>query len=306
MTELIEKMNGIIVPLVTPLTAKGSIDEDSLRRLAAFVVDGGVNGVFVMGTTGEFQYISEEQQRVAIQIVVDEVGHRTLVVAGVTGSSIEKTTRNLVIAGKMSKPPHAAVIAPLCYHSNRGLPQHVERLNAITELPILLYNNLGIVTRRWKRKDIIPDIVRRIAHLDNVVGLKDSSGNINWLSQILKNQSPNFRVFQGEESQILAALRLGVVGAVPSIGNIVPDLCAKMYASYLSGDTQAAERNQQAIIAIHDLYLKFENIPRVLKECLLHKGVITTSVSCQPFEGSLGPVMKKIDAKVRALDRLDE
>ena len=140
MLELNEKMNGIIVPLVTPLTAKGGIDEDSLRSLANFVVDGGVNGVFVMGTTGEFQYLSDEQQGVAIQIVVDEVGHRTHVVAGVTGSSIEKTTRNLIFAGKMSKPPHAAVIAPLCYHSNRGLPQHVERLNAITELPILLYN----------------------------------------------------------------------------------------------------------------------------------------------------------------------
>ncbi len=113
MTDLSQKLHGIIVPLVTPLKADGRVDEKSLRNLANHVVDGGVNGIFVMGTTGEFQYLPFEQQRLAIGTVADEVGDRTLVVAGVTGKSVEETIRNVTVISSLSKTPDALVVAPL-------------------------------------------------------------------------------------------------------------------------------------------------------------------------------------------------
>ena len=161
MSELITKLHGIVVPMVTPLTPEGDIDEDSLRSLTRYLVDAGVNGIFVMGTTGEFSYIVAADQWSAVETVVEEVKQRTYVVAGVTGNSIEETVRNVTILGALSKRPDALVVAPLYYHSNRKLTQHMTRLCKVSSLPLLLYNNIDIVRRRWKRKDIIPEIDSR-------------------------------------------------------------------------------------------------------------------------------------------------
>ena len=300
MSDLIDRLHGIFVPIVTPLTGDGDIDIRSLRSLSRYLVDKGVHGLFVMGTTGEFAYISAGDQRMGIEAVVEEVGDRTTVVAGVTGDSIEDTVRNIVLLCGSQNPPHALVIAPLCYHSNRKLPQHMERLCNITRLPFLLYNNIGIVKRRWKRKDIIPDLIGRIANQEKVMGIKDSSGNLNYLEQILAYQSDAFRVFQGEESQLLSALQLGAVGAVPSIGNILPQACVGLYRSYKEFDLDSARRYQKIIIDTHDVYLRFGNIPAVLKHYLARKGIIETGSSFASFGSEINRVVDRLE------DRLDE
>lgn len=302
MTNIYDRLQGIIVPLVTPFTAHGQVDEESLRRLTNHVVDGGVNGIFVMGTTGEFQYLPYEAQRLAIEVVIDEVKDRALVVAGVTGGSIEETVRNLTIIGNLSKPPHAVVVAPLCYHSNRKLPQHMARLCAMSRLPVLLYNNIGIVTRRWKRKDIIPALAGRMAALENIVGIKDSSGNLEYLIQVLEHRSSTFRVFQGEEILILPALQQGAAGAVPSLVNILPELCTELYRSFQKGDTDTADTYQQRIIAIRRLYPCIEVIPRVLKEYLVRRGIIASNTSYLPEDARIPAVVDRIEAEIRSFE----
>ncbi len=217
MADFYDMLHGIIVPLLTPFTADWQVDEESLRRLTNHVIEGSVSGIFVMGTTEEFQYLPYEARRFAIEVVIDEVKDRVLVAAGVTGASIEETVRNLTAICTMPKQPHAVVVAPLCYHSNRKLPQHIERLSAISTLPVLLYNNIGIVKRRWKRKDIIPDLVERMAALENIAGMKDSSANLEYLTQVLTYRSSTFRVFQSEEISILPAYVLNTRARVTHI-----------------------------------------------------------------------------------------
>lgn len=298
MSDLIDRLHGIFVPIVTPLTQDGDIDLASLSSLASYLVDAGVHGLFVMGTTGEFPYIEAEDQWAGIEAVVQEVGDRTMVVAGVTGNSIEETVRNMVVLESLSNRPHALVVAPLCYHSNRKLPQHMERLGHITGLPILLYNNIGIVKRHWKRKDIIPELAGRIANQDNVLGIKDSSGNLNYLEQVLAHQSDAFKVFQGEESQMLSALQLGAVGAVPSIGNILPEACVGLYRSYRDYDLEAARKYQQIIIETHDHYLRYGNIPAVLKHYLARKGIVATGNTFLPFKGEIDRVIDRLEDRM--------
>ena len=299
MVDSYDRLQGIIVPLVTPFTANGNVDEESLRRLTNHVIDGGVNGIFVMGTTGEFQYLPHETQRFAVEVVIDEVKDRVLVAAGVTGESIEETVRNMVTVSTMPKPPHAAVIAPLCYHSNRKLPQHIERISAISTLPVLLYNNIGIVTRRWKRKDIIPELVGRVAAFENIVGIKDSSGNLEYLTQVLAHRSPRFRVFQGEEIAILEALERGADGAVPSMGNIVPELYTGLYRSFQKGDREVAYTYQQRIIALRHLYPDLSLIPGILKEYLLRQGIIACNRSYIPEDARIPAAVDRIEAKIK-------
>jgi 4-hydroxy-tetrahydrodipicolinate synthase len=292
MADISDKLKGIIVPLLTPLSADGHVDETSLRTLANHVVDGGVNGIFVMGTTGEFQYLPFDEQRSAIEAVADEVGQRCLVVAGVTGNSMEETIRNTTVIGSLPTPPQALVVAPLCYHSNRDLPQHMERLSSISALPILLYNNIGIVTRRWKR---------RMALMDDIVGIKDSSGNLDYLSRILRHQSPAFRVFQGEEKLILPALKKGTDGAVPSMGNILPGLCANLYDAYLKKDMKTAEAYQGAMAQIDALYPNSFSIAPILKAYLARKGIIANAMSFIPFKGHIEPIMARFESTIQEL-----
>jgi 4-hydroxy-tetrahydrodipicolinate synthase len=274
------------------------MDLIGLRSLVNYLIDGGVDGIFVMGTTGEFQFFSAEEQWSAIETVVDEVGNRALVVAGATGLSIEETARNVVTLDSMSKRPDALVVAPLCYHSNRKLPQHMERLCKITHLPLILYNNIGIVDRRWKRKDIIPDIVARIASLEKIQGIKDSSGNLNYIQQIISCQSSAFRVFQGEESLIFPALQLGAVGAVPSIGNILPEICSDLLHAFLEQDIDTAKTYQEFINETHDIYIKYGSVPRVLKEYLARKGIIDSGHAHISFSGDIDFVLNSVEEKI--------
>jgi 4-hydroxy-tetrahydrodipicolinate synthase len=301
MVDISDKLRGIIVPLLTPLSGDGRVDEISLRNLANYVVDGGVNGIFVMGTTGEFQYLPFDEQRAAIEAVADEVGRRCLVVAGVTGNSMEETIRNATVIGSLHTPPHALVVAPLCYHSNRNLPQHMQRFAGLSGLPILLYNNIGIVARRWKRKDIIPELAGRMALLDNIVGIKDSSGNLEYLSRILRYQSPAFRIFQGEETLILPALKKGADGAVPSMGNILPRLCAKLYNAYLESDMKSAQAYQDEMKRIDALYPNPSSIAPILKAYLARKGIIANAMSFIPFKGDVEPIMARFESAIQEL-----
>jgi 4-hydroxy-tetrahydrodipicolinate synthase len=303
MKDLNQKLHGIIVPIVTPLLSDGRVDEKSLRNLANHVVDGGVNGIFVMGTTGEFQYLSFEQQRLAIGTVADEVGDRALVVAGVSGKSVEETIRNVIVIGSLSTPPDALVVAPLCYHSNRNLPQHMERLSRLSNLPVLLYNNLGIVTRRWKHKNMLPELVGRMASLSNVVGIKDSSGNPDYFAKVFKYKSPAFHVFQGEETLILPALQLGAAGAVPSMGNILPGLCAGLYDAYTKENTKQAEAYQHSINQINAIYPDGSSIPLILKLYLQRKGIISNPISNASFKGDTERVLFLLESKIGELEQ---
>ena len=301
MDDLNQKLHGIIVPIVTPLMADGRVDDKSLRNLANHVVDGGVNGLFVMGTTGEFQYLPFEQQRLAIDTVADEVGDRTLVVAGVTGKSVEETIRNIIVIGNLPTPPDALVVAPLCYHSNRNLPQHMERLSRLSNLPVLLYNNLGIVTRRWKHKNMLPELVGRMASLSNIGGIKDSSGNSDYFAKVLKYKSPAFRVFQGEENLILSALRQGAAGAVPSMGNILPGLCAGLYDAYTKKEMKQAEAFQHSINQINTIYPDGSSIPLMLKVYLKRQGIIANPMSNTSFKGDPERIVSLLESKIGEL-----
>ena len=303
MTTTVRKLRGIIVPLVTPFTADGRIDEESLRNLVEFVVEGKVNGIFVMGTTGEFQYQTFEDQQLAIQVVVDAVGDRIPVVAGITGKSVEETTRNVIEIGNLPKPPQALVVAPLYYHSNRNLCRHIERLSGLSRLPVILYNNIGIVTRRWKRKDIIPELVGEMALLAKVVGIKDSSGNRDYFTRLLRHHSPSFQIFQGDEVLLLDALQQGAAGVVASMANILPRLLVATYKAYDTGDTKAAEACHRAISQIDVLYPDSLSIPPILKACLARQGIIANPMSYCPIAGDVDAILERFEDKIQKLKK---
>ena len=154
-----KKLQGIIVPLITPLNDDSSLDKESIKRLVDYVIAGGVQGIFPCSTTGEFPYLSPEQKLEVNKAVMKSTGNRVPVYAGVTGDSMEETIAN--VKGVESLRPEGIVIAPLVYHSNRKLPQHLERIVGITEIPIILYNNDELIKPPLRRENIRTGILKR-------------------------------------------------------------------------------------------------------------------------------------------------
>lgn len=295
-----ENLSGVVVPLLTPLGEEGEVDERSLRALVEYVISGGVHGLFVMGTTGEFQFLSRERQKKAIGIVIEEAKGRVPVVAGVTGFSVEETVYGIASLEGLREPPFALVVAPLVYHSNRGLPQHMERMCALSRLPIILYNNIGIVRRRWKYKDILPPILGRISRLPATIGMKDSSGDMDYFRRIRREATGDFAFFQGDEGIMDESLREGAAGIVPSLANVLPGFLSSFYRM-CKEEQPAAREVQRRIRNLRRMYVSSGNIPAVLKEWLRRKKIISSSRVSKAPDFAVASLVEKLQTEEKSL-----
>lgn len=267
----------IVVPLLTPLDENFQVDESGLRNLIDFVLEKKVDGIFVLGTTGEFQFIKDKNR--VIKIAIEHIAGRCSVFAGVTEFSVEETIFRIIEAQQLPKPPDFLVIAPLVYHSNRKLVRHFERIEKFLAIPLYLYNNIGIVTRKLKRKDIIPGILKELSQMEKITGIKDSSGNIKYFREIMGFKSGNFRILQGDEGMIMDSFLLGADGIVPSMGNVFPEIFINLINLLEKKEIEKARHIQKKIVEIRSIYTKFNATPVVLKEILRRKGIMKSGTS---------------------------
>lgn len=275
--------SGVIVPLLTPLEDDGRPDEAGLRRLVDYLLSARVHGLFAMGTTGEFQFLGHQAQLGVIATICDQAAGRAPVLAGVTGRSVEETVYRLAALEKLSRPPDAAVVAPLVYHSNRKLPRHLEQLAAVSRFPLYLYNNIGIVRRRWRRKDIIPELAGRAAGTPGYAGFKDSSGDQAYFREIIARCArPGFPVFQGVEKMMAESLGAGAAGVIAGTANAYPAFLVSLYEAARRGDREETLRRQQALSALADLYDPPTLIPALMKAYLRRRGVIACARTFVP------------------------
>lgn len=288
----------IIVPILTPLNEDYGVDETGLRNLIDFILEKGVDGMFVLGTTGEFQYIKNKTQ--TIKIAVDHVSGRCPVYAGVTGFSVEETVYNIMEAQNLNKTPDFLVIAPLVYHSNRKLFRHFERIEKFLKVPVYLYNNIGIVTRKLKRKDIIPTILKDISIMEKVKGIKDSSGNIKYFKEIMSFKSQKFKILQGDEGLINESYYSGADGIVPSLANVFPEIIVSLRNYLKEGNKEKADILQKKVVETRSIYLRYNITPAVLKEYLKRKDIIKTGVSFYKGD-NLNELVAQLETKIEQL-----
>lgn len=152
---------------------------------------------------------------------------------------------------------------------------------------------------------MLPALVGRMASLSNTVGIKDSSGNPDYFAKVIKYKLPAFHVFQGEEKLILPALQYGAVGAVPSMGNILPGLCAGLYDAYTKDkeETKQAEAYQHSINQINAIYPDGPSIPLILKVYLTRKGIIANPISNSSFKGDTNRIISLLEFRIEELER---
>lgn len=231
---------GIFPALVTPFTEDDRVDEEAFRALIRHLLPD-VDGVVPVGTTGEFVYLSEAEKRRVIDIAIDEVGGRVPVVAG-TGCASTRDTVALTQYARDAGATAALVVAPFYFKPTfNEVYEHYEAVNEVG-LPIILYNIpqcAGTHFKWWTAEGM--------AYLDNVVGIKDSSGDMPFLMALFEKVKGQIGIFCGHDEIVMAALAAGADGAILASANLIPDIWQKIYAAVKAGDLATAQDGQANI-----------------------------------------------------------
>jgi 4-hydroxy-tetrahydrodipicolinate synthase len=233
-------LKGIIPALVTPFTADEEIDEEGMRRLIRHVLPH-VNAVVPAGTTGEFVYLSEEEKRRVIDITIDEVAGRVPVIAG-TGCTNTRDTVSLTEYAKDAGAAAGLVVAPFYFKPTfNEVYEHYEVVSKVG-LPIILYNipqTAGTHYRWWTAEGM--------AYLDNVVGIKDSSGDVPFMMALFEKVKGRIAILCGHDEIVMAALAAGADGAILATANLIPDIWQEIYGFVKQGQIEEAQERQRDI-----------------------------------------------------------
>jgi 4-hydroxy-tetrahydrodipicolinate synthase len=246
------RFQGIFCPMLTPLNHDERIDEASLRRLVDFLVDGGVHGIWVMGTTGEFALLLETERARAVALTVEQVAGRVPVIANVGDSSTAlalRHARHAVDAGADAlacTPPHYFL------HSMDEVMTHYRTLKlAFPEQPLFIYNIPQTVKVRMTLEATL-----QLAREGTAFGIKDSQNDLQWFRSLTaaireEGRESQFRLFLGTRTLIDVGIVAGAHGAIPANANVVPRACVMAYESAVAGDWDGA-RAAQALATRYD------------------------------------------------------
>jgi len=228
---------GSFVAIVTPFKDNG-LDEEGLRKNIRFLVDKGSNGIVACATTGESPSLSEDEFERVIKIALEEVDNRVPVIAGAGTNSTAKTIK-LVQKVEKFGAQGALVVAP--YYNKptqEGLYQHFRRVSEASGIPIIVYN---VPSRTGC--NISPDTVVRLANdCKNIVGLKAASGNLDQVSDVIRQCGEEFDVLSGDDSLTFPMLAIGAKGVISVIANILPNEVALMCRLFFEGNIKEARK----------------------------------------------------------------
>ena len=227
-------IKGVIVPILTPINENEFIDEAKLRDQVNYVIDGGVLGILAFGSNDEFYVIDEDEMERGLKIMIDQAGGRVPVYFGIGAISTKKCCR----LAKMAAACGAAgisVLQPMFLKPTEAeLFLHFKTIaEAVPETPVLLYNNPGRVNYTMSA-----GLVERLAHeIPNIVGMKDTSGDITQTSEFIRRtRDVGFKVFGGKDTLLYASMCHGAVGGVCTAANFMPELIVDVYNKYVAGD----------------------------------------------------------------------
>lgn len=259
---------GVVPALVTPLDAHGALLEPALREVIDFTVDNGVHGVFVLGSSGEIYGLDDAQKRRVVEVTVEHVAGRVPVYAGAGEITTLDCIRTASMVQSVGGVSALSVLTP--YFLTPTQPELVDHYTAIarsTELPVVLYENSAKT-----HVTITPATLRTLSRVDNIVGIKDSSGDMTKMLGYLGSVPDSFSVMCGRDTMIYGALCHGAHGAIASTANLAPRLVVQIYESFAAGDLDRALDLQFALAPLRAA-LDRATFPVVLKEGLRLLGI---------------------------------
>lgn len=283
---------GIIPAMITPLTEEGKFNEKAARKLVNYLIAGGVHGLFIVGTTGEFYGMTAEEKREVFQTVMDENRGRVAIYAGTNGI----TTRESIVLTQIAeecKVDAVSILTPMFIApSQEQLITHYTTIANNTSLPVVLYNNppkTGV--------NLSAATVAKLAEVPNIVSIKDSSGDMTLTADYIRmtRDREDFSVMVGRDTLIYGALCYGAVGSIASCANVAPRLCVDIYEKYMAGDLQGALEAQFTLAPLRSAFT-IGTFPAVIKESLTMLGI-----EAGPCMDPVGPMNQEERAKLRQI-----
>lgn len=255
-------IRGIIPAMVTPFDRQGKVSEDGLRKLVEHLMESGVHGLFPMGSQGEFYALEKEEKKKIMEIVLDQVEGKVPIYAG-TGAITTKETIALTRMAKDVGVDAVSIITPFFVSPTQDeLYEHYLAVAKSTSLPILLYNNPGRTG-----VSLSADLVVRLSQADNIVGIKDSSGDMTLTAEYIRRTGSHFSILAGRDTLIYGTLLYGGKGAIAATANVAPKLAVEIYEAYVKGDTERAKKAQAGLAPLR-LAFSLGSFPVVIKDAL--------------------------------------
>lgn len=283
-------MKGAIVAIVTPFK-NGKIDEKAYRKLIEFQIMNGTDGIVPCGTTGESATLSYEEHERLIELTVEIVNGRIPVIAG-TGSNSTREAIELTKHAEKAGADCALLITP--YYNKptqEGLYQHFKAVSESVSIPIILYNVPGRTG-----VNLLPETVARLSELKNIAGIKEATGDLRQVSQVIKLCRNDFVVLSGDDFVTLPMLAVGAKGVISVTSNIIPQDVARMVDAFFEGKYKEAEELHFKMWDIN-IAMFLETNPIPVKTALSLMGMISSEMRlplCQMSEANLKKLKKAL------------
>ena len=258
---------GSGVALVTPFDNSGKIDVIALRKLVQLQINGGTNFLVVQGTTGESPTLSQSEKQIVLDTVIDENNGRLKIVYGVGGN-------NTIAVGELLKQVPQGVDGILSvspYYNKptqKGIIEHYTYLSKCTDLPIIIYNVPGRTG-----SNVLPETTLALAQLDNMVAVKEASGNMEQIMDIMRQRKASFGVLSGDDNLTMPLIAAGADGVISVVANAFPELFSTMVNASIKGDLLCARAAHYELFSITKMFFE-EGNPGGVKVALAARGIM--------------------------------
>lgn len=289
----LNKFEGTGIAIITPFLDNGDVDFDSLHKLVDFQITNGVNYLVVLGTTGEAATLSKDEKAAVINAIIETNDNRVPLVVGFGGNNTREVVEQINQFNSFDKIDAILSVAPYYNKpSQEGIYQHYKEIASASPVPVIIYNVPGRTG-----VNINADTTIRIANeLSNVIAVKEASGNMEQIMQIIKDKPDHFMVISGDDALTYPMIQLGASGVISVIGNAFPNEFSSMV-------TQALERKSEALQSHYHFFDIIKGIfeegnPAGVKAILHQKGIILNNLRL--------PLVPVSDSLYKKLNNLKE
>jgi len=265
-------IQGSLVALVTPMQADGSVDQTKLAELVEFHIENGTDGIVAVGTTGESATLNETEHCQVVRDMVKMVAGRVPVIAG-TGSNSTHEAIELTRCAKEAGADACLLVTP--YYNKppqEGLYQHHKAIAEAVDIPQILYNVPGRTA-----VDMLPETVERLAKIPNIIGIKEATGDLSRVKDILQRCGNGFALYSGDDATAMEFMLCGGHGVISVTANVAPKAMHEMCQAALAGDKKTASEINDRLMGLHTkLFVEANPIP--VKWALMEMGKIPAGI----------------------------
>src|SRR5438874_5223385 len=259
---------GTGTAMITPLKSDGSVDEKTLRRFVDFQIDGGIDMLLPCGTTGEGATLDADETDRVVQIVIEQARRRAPVIVGAGSNSTAKAVQATKRAKKLGADGVLSVGPYYNKPTQQGYYEHFKAIAEADDIPVVVYNVPGRTSGNIEAKTML-----RLAEIPNIVAVKEASGNLGQIMEIIKDAPSHFRVLSGDDAMALAVVLLGGDGIVSVVSNEAPGPMSAMIDAALQSDIAKARELHYKLLPLMNINF-IESNPIPVKAALAMMGLI--------------------------------